>query len=153
MKVREIHTDIVIRAPRAAVWAVLTDFDRYPAWNPFFVHANAQFRIGGTIAVTEKLNNGKLLRFEARIDDIQPLKSFQWEGKFLLPLLWHGRHIFTLYECDAEKTLFIHREIYAGVASPFFGLDGIAPCFEKMNQALKRRAEELYALAMLMEPG
>jgi hypothetical protein len=147
MKVHEIYTDIVIRSPREVVWDILTDFGRYPDWNPFFVQASAQFRVGGRIDVTEVLANGKRLRFGATIADIEQGKTFQWEGRFLLPVLWHGRHVFSLHECGAGETLFIHREIYAGIASPLFGLDRVAPCFEQMNRALKRRAETLSAMA------
>lgn len=30
-----VSADIDIAAPPKAVWAVLTDYDRYPQWNPF----------------------------------------------------------------------------------------------------------------------
>ncbi len=29
-----VNTEVEIDAPRAAVWTVTTDFDRYPEWNP-----------------------------------------------------------------------------------------------------------------------
>ena len=32
-----ISTEIDIAAPPNEVWAVLTDYERYPEWNPFMV--------------------------------------------------------------------------------------------------------------------
>lgn len=32
---RELNSEIEIRASAERVWQLLTDFDRYPQWNPF----------------------------------------------------------------------------------------------------------------------
>lgn len=32
---RELNTEIEIKASAARVWRLLTDFDAYPQWNPF----------------------------------------------------------------------------------------------------------------------
>ena len=32
---RQISTEIEINAPVETVWSILTDFDKYPDWNPF----------------------------------------------------------------------------------------------------------------------
>jgi len=32
-----VSTEIDIAAPPSAVWKVLTDYDRYPDWNPFLI--------------------------------------------------------------------------------------------------------------------
>lgn len=32
---KEIKTEIVINASPEKIWAILKDFDKYPAWNPF----------------------------------------------------------------------------------------------------------------------
>ena len=34
---KRLHTEIQVEANPAEVWAVLTDFEHYPDWNPFLV--------------------------------------------------------------------------------------------------------------------
>jgi len=46
---RSIRTAIHIDARPDAVWRVLTDFDRYPDWNPFMPYAEGAAEEGKTI--------------------------------------------------------------------------------------------------------
>src|SRR2546426_2508439 len=46
----ELRTDIEIDAPVERVWEVLTDFDRFPDWNPFIR------RIGGNAPIGSRLD-------------------------------------------------------------------------------------------------
>ena len=46
---KEIVTEIEINAPPSRVWQILTDFEKYPAWNPFIK------KISGVPAINEKL--------------------------------------------------------------------------------------------------
>jgi uncharacterized protein YndB with AHSA1/START domain len=41
---REIRTEIDIRASTDRVWEVLTDLERYPEWNPFITRAGGDLR-------------------------------------------------------------------------------------------------------------
>jgi uncharacterized protein YndB with AHSA1/START domain len=45
---KEIITGIEINAPPSHVWQILTDFEKYPTWNPFIK------RISGIAARNEK---------------------------------------------------------------------------------------------------
>ncbi len=45
---KHLHTEIQIEADPAEVWAVLTDFDRYPDWNPFLVDVRGDAEPGAT---------------------------------------------------------------------------------------------------------
>lgn len=38
----EISTEILINAIPDKIWAILTDFDKYPSWNPFIKYIKKQ---------------------------------------------------------------------------------------------------------------
>lgn len=46
---KTMSATIQIDAPPEAVWAALTDLDRYPEWNPLFREASGQVAAGSRI--------------------------------------------------------------------------------------------------------
>ncbi|WP_405512784.1 SRPBCC family protein [Streptomyces canus] len=48
---REISTYVDIDAKPRIVWEVLTDFARYPDWNPYVREVTGEVRVGGTPAL------------------------------------------------------------------------------------------------------
>ncbi len=50
-----IDNEIEIKAPAAAVWQVITDFDSYSQWNPFVVQARSSLQPGAPIDMKVKL--------------------------------------------------------------------------------------------------
>src|SRR5215475_136801 len=49
--VRSIETEIATRGTPERVWAVLTDFRKYPEWNPFIRDASGELAIGARLKV------------------------------------------------------------------------------------------------------
>src|SRR4051812_19364669 len=48
---RELHTEIEIDAPPTHVWKVLTDFARFPSWNPLIPEASGELVEGARLRV------------------------------------------------------------------------------------------------------
>ncbi|MFZ2155466.1 MAG: SRPBCC domain-containing protein, partial [Bradyrhizobium sp.] len=71
-----IETEIMIAASPEEIWAVLTDFDAYPNWNPFIR------RIGGSAVVGARLRTEltqspgtKPMRFSPRVLAVEPART------------------------------------------------------------------------------
>lgn len=139
----QLRTDIEIDAAPETVWAVLTDLDAYPDWNPFITSAE------GTVAVGERLTNrlappgGKAMTFRPTVTEIDDGRVFEWLGRLGVPGVFDGRHRFEIEATDNGSRL-VHTERITGALVPFLKktLDTKALAgFEAMNSALKARAE------------
>ena len=49
---KEVHSEIQINAAPEHVWEVLTNFERYPEWNPYIVKASGTLVAGQDVHVT-----------------------------------------------------------------------------------------------------
>ena len=64
---RTIETGTDIAAPRWRVWQVLTDVDRYPAWNPFITSVDGVLREGSKLGVRIEPPGRKAMTFEPTV--------------------------------------------------------------------------------------
>jgi len=139
----ELRTEIEIYAPPAAVWEVLTDFARYPEWNPFLVEVQGSPKVGGELRVAVSPPDSREYHLLATLVTYEPQRELRWRGKWGASFLLEGEHFFRLVAVDVDRTRVIHGEDFRGVLVRFLGrkLTLVARGFVFMNQALKRRVE------------
>ena len=117
-----IQTSADIDATPAAVWAVLTDYDSYPEWNP------TQNGLDGATVVQSVTN-----------------ETLRWETTTGVIGIFDGERTFTLEPLDDGGTRLTQSELFRGVVVPFVGAslkDETAPGFHAMNAALRERVED-----------
>lgn len=140
----ELTTAIVIAATPACVWAILTDFARYPEWNPFITSIAGRVATGARLAVTLEPAGGKATRFAPTVLSALPRRELRWLGRLPVPGLFAGEHRFAL-EMRADGTVRLTQsERFTGllVGLMWKSLEGgTRRGFEAMNAALKARAE------------
>ena len=139
-----IHIEIVIRAPAARIWQVLTDFASFPDWNPFIRRAEGQLRTGGKLEIHIQPGTSKGMTFRPTLLAVDPERELRWLGRLGIPGVFDGEHRFELEARPDGSCLFRHREEFRGLLVPLLrkSLDhDTKPGFEAMNRALKARAE------------
>lgn len=139
----ELHTEIEIDAPPAAVWTMLTDFTAYPGWNPFITSAAGTLAVGERLLIRLAPPGGKPVKFKPTVTEVDTGRSFEWLGRLVLPGVFDGRHRFELLP-NGDGTRLLQTERFAGVLVPLMrkSLDTRTRVgFEAMNTALKARAE------------
>lgn len=141
----EIKKETLISATPEKVWAVLTDFESYPAWNPFIKLVEGKVEVGNKITVTIMQSAEKGTTFKPKVLTVQPAKQLSWLGRLLLPNIFDGEHKFELIDNRNGTTTFRQSEKFTGILVPFFKKqleNNTAPGFEGMNKKLKELAEK-----------
>lgn len=140
---KSIRTEIHIDAPPERVWPILTDFARYPAWNPLIPRAEGNVREGERLAVRIELPGGPGMTVRPTLTHVEPRRVLGWKGRLFVPKLFDGEHLFELHPADGG-TRFVQREHFRGLLVPLVWGSLEAPTrqgFTAMNEALKREAE------------
>ncbi len=141
---KSLKTEIIINAPAKKVWQILMDFGAYAEWNPFIRSVKGKAEVGSQLVNTLHLEGQKPQVFKPTVLEVKEEQSFQWLGHLFVKGLFDGNHYFKLETIAPNKTRFIHGENFSGLlVSPIMKMIGQSTLqgFEKMNVALKERAE------------
>jgi hypothetical protein len=140
---RQLRTDIEIDATPDRVWAILTDFASYPAWNPFIQSIRGEPVVGSKLEVRIAPPDGKAMTFKPTVLNAEPNRELRWLGRVFLPRIFDGEHMLQIEPLADGRARFVQAERFRGVLVPFLGktLDKTERGFSAMNEALKRQAE------------
>ncbi len=141
----EINHNIEIDAPASAVWAVITDFDRYSQWNPFVVSARSSLKPGEPIDMKVKLL-GPVQRQVEIILDVQEGQGFSYCMKpFPLGALSSVRSHRISDLGNGRCQYSSHFELKGWMMPLIRGLmrGALQRGFDGMSTAIKQRAENL----------
>jgi hypothetical protein len=144
MLLAELFTMTEIDAPADRVWRILTEFDRYPDWNPFIRRIQGAPERRAELDILIQPDGGRPRRFRPRIVTFRPPKELRWFGRLPLPGLFAGEHRFVVEPLARGRSRLIHEERFRGLLVPFVrpSLQGpVRRGFEAMTTALKRCAE------------
>jgi len=137
---REIVTSIEISAPPDRVWAILTDTKRYAEWNPEIAALNGQLVPGAVLENRQGYGEDQQV-FWPTVRVVDPNRELRWAGHMWVPRLFDVEHYFLLSSGGEGGTRFTQGENFCGVALWFLDVNEVAPGFNAMNAALKKRVE------------
>ena len=138
-----IETSVLIAAPIAEVWSILTAFEAYGAWNAQIPRIDGVAVAGSTIV----LNPAGEPRKSVRIEALAPY-VMHWVGGADNPADFQGDHFFELEPVTVNETLFLHREFFTGkLAASILGAfrEAIRANFDTFNNCLQTASEQAVA--------
>ncbi|GAA3241360.1 SRPBCC domain-containing protein [Dactylosporangium siamense] len=139
---RTVSTTVDIDRPAADVWAVLTDFDGYPEWNPQIRRADGELVPGRRVTFHLHPPVGPPMRIRPRVLIVDPARELRLRGS--LPGIFSGEHWFELEPIDDGRGTHVTQgETYRGLIVPLLGRVVATSLigFQQHNAALKRRVE------------
>jgi hypothetical protein len=143
--VRSLDTEITIRGTPEQVWSVLTDFAKYPEWNPFIRGASGEAKTGARLKVRIHPPGERPMTFRPTVREASPRHELRWLGHLWLPGLFDGKHVFRIESAGVGQTLFRQSERFRGILVPLFPnamYEQIRRGFEAMNRALRETVEK-----------
>jgi hypothetical protein len=137
----DISTTIDIAATPERVWAVLTDFAGYPAWNPVFCEASGELAVGNQITFkTIQPRNDRTMTVKVKVVAVRPPAELQWESRVLG--VSSSKRGFILSP-DVHGTHLTQNGSYQGLFTSFPAktISRIRANFDAINEAVKEQAE------------
>jgi hypothetical protein len=77
---KQLHSEVLIGASPAHVWAVLTDFAHYGDWNPFLVSVAGVAEQGERLRVTLAPPGGRRLTIKPDVTEVASASVLEWWG-------------------------------------------------------------------------
>ena len=137
---KTFHVEIVIPAPPAAVWSVLTDSTAYKEWNPVFVNVEGAFREGEEVESLVREPDGDEIAITSTIVKLIPEREINQYGG--LPGFITFDHKWLLEPVDGG-TKVIQHEVDRGFWVWFWDSNWVEPAYAEANEALRERVLQL----------
>lgn len=139
---REVYSDIEIKATPDRVWDVATDFESFPDWNPFLRSAKGELKAGGRLEIEVQTGAGKHSRMQPTVLKSDRPSEFRWNVRQAFGMF--NREFATLIQPSSEERVrVIQRCMFTGMLVPFMGgaIEETKLGFDAMNEALRAKAE------------
>lgn len=140
---KENRNEIEIQSTPERVWEVLTNFEKYPEWNPLLCRAEGKLTVGEKVNLTAKSGSNDM-NLLCTVITVEPNRQFSWKFHVVLPFLFRGEHIFKIEPIDEHMVRFIDREVFHGLLVPLQAQNletNAKPAMIAMGEALKERVE------------
>jgi hypothetical protein len=130
---------VIIHAPSARIWALLTDAAGFPRWNSTVASIEGEIAEGKILKL--KVPGAGERVFKPKVSNVERERSMIWRDG--MAPMFKGVRIFTLTPNSDDTTEFSMQEEFSGLMLPLIrgSLPDFAPIFETYAEDLKRAAE------------
>lgn len=143
-EIKEIKTEIEIKASPQKVWDILIDINRWNEWNPTVNKVDGNIKIGNKINIVMRDEDGKDgAKYTPIITQNNEPLLLEWHANMISDFFFSNDRIFELRKSN-NGTFLINKEIFKGLLVPLFWNkfnDYVPSILKKMNIALKEEVE------------
>ncbi len=134
----------MIDANKEKVWQILMDVESYPEWNQYILKIGPAFVEGEKIKAFAKPPGSPGLFTRAFILKVDQNRELRWVGKFWIPYVFSGQHVFEIRPEGENRVKFVQYEYFSGLFTPIHRIirkNQTRKGFILMNENLKAKAE------------
>jgi hypothetical protein len=138
-------TRVEIDAPAEQVWAILTDLDAYPSWNPFTVRIETRYVVGTPIVLHVSFDGAQPRRQVETLRRWAPGEELAWDMTIGPAWFFRAQRSQRVEPLGPNRSRYISEDAFAGAFSPIVeALYGakVQRGFDAMGVALAKRAVE-----------
>jgi hypothetical protein len=109
---------VVVEAPREAIWALLTEFDRYAEWNPYVIRGRGQAIEGSDVTLTFETAGGSPETQSGEILVFHPRRKLEWRTRKVVPGILDYEQIFRVLPLGPNRYRLVQEARFEGVLVP-----------------------------------
>jgi hypothetical protein len=140
-----VSAEVEIDAPPERVWSILTDFDRYPEWNPFTVSVETALRVGEPVVMDVHLPGKRPSIRTEWVNRVEDGRCIAWGMHMVGPAWLTANRLQWVDALDEGRSRYRTADQMSGwlvpVVMTLYG-DSMRRGFESVARALKDRAEK-----------
>jgi uncharacterized protein YndB with AHSA1/START domain len=138
---RRFSTKSTIRASPERVWRILTDLQRWPAWNTTVTGVEGEVALGKKVTVRVKLAPGQA--FPVKVAALEPPRRMVWRGGMPIASLFKGERTYLLTPRGSGEVEFFMEEVFDGLLAGLItrSIPDMQPAFDEFAACLKAEAE------------
>lgn len=143
---RAVEHRIGVQAPAEIVWEVVSDFDRWGEWNPLYVKAAGQLKIGTALTLDQALPGQPVKVIQPIVQDWVPFEQLHWRSTRMGGFVTAIRYLEVENMGEANAT-FSNGELFMGMLVKWISKDErrtLKAAFTAMGEAVRDRAEALW---------
>lgn len=142
-----VEDRIGVQAPAEVIWEIVHDLSAWGEWNPTYTAAAGEIRIGATLVLTLALPGQPAQEIRPKVLEWVPNEQLHWQLSLMGGLIRTMRYI-EIEPVGPANCVVDNGELFGGLMGPSLGKRmgrTVRRGFQAMNEALKARAEAVWA--------
>lgn len=136
---RVMMVSSTVDAPKAEVWAVLTDFDDYDQWNPVITSASGEPEVGAELDLELTLPGHDPGELDAEVLNARPERKLRWQDRLVLPGVRDWEYEFVLQPLEPGRVVVVQLLRSEGLLAPFTDEEAAREALALIGEALAER--------------